>query len=318
MLGSWRLTLRHPGWWAISLAAFLVRGGVVAVALPILALPTISAVSTAVAPFIGEVALGSPTASALVVLVATLVLVSGLIVGTGLLGAWLDIALLEETLDVPLDGRAGVASGRLRSGLNARLTPHVLSAVAMAVAAVQLVDATYQELTSPSGDAPLIVRVLERTPVALVAVLVAWAIAEAIGGLALRSYVTAGAADASVPRALRLGLRNLLRPTGLATLVLTNVVILGIAATVGLLTSAAWADVRGLPLDAAWAPQQAAALVLFVVAWAVGLWALGVGLAWRATAWTAQWLHGLPDRHLAPDRHAGDAEGVGTVTLGAE
>jgi hypothetical protein len=318
MLGSWRLTLRHPGWWAISLAAFLVRGGVVAVALPILALPTISAVSTAVAPFIGEVALGSPTASALVVLVATLVLVSGLIVGTGLLGAWLDIALLEETLDVPLDGRAGVASGRLRSGLNARLTPHVLSAVALAVAAVQLVDATYQELTSPSGAAPLIVRVLERTPVALVAVLVAWAIAEAIGGLALRSYVTADAADASVPRALRLGLRNLLRPTGLATLVLTNVVILGIAATVGLLTSAAWADVRGLPLDAAWAPQQAAALVLFVVAWAVGLWALGVGLAWRATAWTAQWLHGHPDRHLAPDRHAGDAEGVGTVTLGAE
>jgi hypothetical protein len=318
MLGSWRLTLRHPGWWAISLAAFLVRGGVVAVALPILALPTISAVSTAVAPFIGEVALGSPTASALVVLVATLVLVSGLIVGTGLLGAWLDIALLQETLGAPVDGRGGVASGRLRSGLNVRLTPHVLSAVALGVAAVQLVDATYQELTSPSGDAPLIVRVLERTPVALVAVFVAWAVAEAIGGLALRSYVTADAADASVARALRLGLRNLLRPTGLATLVLTNVVILGIAAALGLLTSAAWADVRDLPLDGAWAPQQAAALVVFVIAWSVGLWVLGVGLAWRARAWTAQWLRGHPDRHLALDRHAGDAEGVGTVTLSAE
>jgi hypothetical protein len=315
MLGSWRLTLRHPGWWAISLAAFLVRGGVVAVALPIIALPTISAVSTAVAPFIGEVALGSPTASALVVLVATLVLVSGLIVGTGLLGAWLDIALLQETLDAPVDGRGGVVLGRLRSGLNVRLTPHVLSAVALAVAAVQLVDATYQELTSPSGDAPLIVRVLERTPVALVAVFVAWAIAEAIGGLALRSYVTA---DASVPRALRLGLRNLLRPTGLATLVLTNVVILGIAAALGLLTSAAWADVRDQPLDGAWGPQQAAALVVFVIAWSVGLWVLGVGLAWRARAWTAQWLRGHPDPHLAPDRHAGDAEGVGTVTLSAE
>jgi hypothetical protein len=186
------------------------------------------------------------------------------------------------------------------------------------VAAVQLVDATYQELTSPSGDAALIVRILERTPVALVAVFVAWAIAEAIGGLALRSYVSADEADASVPKALWLGLRNLLRPSGLATLVLTNAIVLGIAAVLGLATSSTWAIVRDLPLDGAWGPQQAAALVLFVVAWVAGLWTLGVGLAWRATAWTAQWLRGRPIRDPAPDRHAGDAEGVGTVTLSAE
>lgn len=322
MLGSWRLALHHPGWWAISLAAFLVRGGVLVVALPILALPTVSAVSTAASPFLGPAVLGSPTVSALVLLVATLVVLSAAIVGSGLLGAWLDVAQLEETLDGAFDRPRGaprrVAARRLRSGLNVRLTPHVLSAAALAIAAVQLVDATYQELTSPSGDAAFLVRVLERTPVALVGVFVAWAMAEAIGGLALRSFVTAAETEASVPGALRLGLRDLIRPGGIATLVLTNVVVLGMAAAVALVTSAAWAGVRDFPLDGAWTPQLVAALALFVIAWAVGLGAIGLGLSWRSTAWTAQWARCRPGRVLGPDRHAGDAEGVGTVTLNAE
>lgn len=289
MLGSWGLTLRHPGWWAISLAAFLVRGGLVALVLPIVVLPTVAGLSTSAAPLVGEVALGGGPTSLIVPIVATMVALAAWIVGAGLLGAWLDVGQLEETLRelgpaLPADGR-----GRsLRAALNARLTPHVLTAVVLAFAAVRIVDATYQELISPSGPELLLVRIVARAPDAVIAAIAGWLLAEAIGGLALRGYAVGGSSPLSVPAAVWLGIRGVLRPSGLLTLVVTSLVLAGLAVPVWLADAAAWNRVRDLLVDRAGGLELGLALAIMVLTWAVGLGLVAIGLAWRATAWTAE------------------------------
>ena len=89
-------------------------------------------------------------------------------------------------------------------------------------------DCGYEELTSPttsgahrsrSGSSP--------APEAVDGALLAWLIAEAVGGLALRRYVADGSSR-SVGAAVVGGIRGLVRPGGLATLVITNLVVLGI------------------------------------------------------------------------------------------
>jgi len=50
----------------------------------------------------------------------------------------------------------------------------------------------------------------------------------------------------------------------------------------------AWEHLRGYLLDGADTVQLWAALTLLVATWVLGLAVLGAGLAWRATAWTAE------------------------------
>ena len=40
MWGALVASLSHPAWWAMALAAFLVRGGILLILLPIVSLPT--------------------------------------------------------------------------------------------------------------------------------------------------------------------------------------------------------------------------------------------------------------------------------------
>ena len=56
MLGALLSTLARPRWWAMSLAAFLVRGGVLLILLPIVALPSIAGLAAA----FGQALVGFP------------------------------------------------------------------------------------------------------------------------------------------------------------------------------------------------------------------------------------------------------------------
>jgi hypothetical protein len=287
MRRSLLLTLGHPDWWAMSLAAFLVRGGILVIALPMLALPSLAGLSTVVAPLLTGVVLGDSSIPPIVLFAGAAALVSAALFVTGLVGAWLDAALFAEG-SAALGGIAPTGHASLRDALNARLTPHAITILALGFSVFRIVTAGYEELTSPTtSGAPLAIRILARTPEAVTALVLAWLIAEAVGGLALRRSVVDGGSR-SVGAAVVGGIRGLVRPGGLVTLVITNLVVLGIGLALWLATSATWIRLADRLTDGASAQDLGLALLAFIVAWVAGLLLFGVALAWRAAAWTAE------------------------------
>lgn len=285
MRRSLLLTLGHPDWWAMALAAFLVRGGILVIAIPVVALPSLSGLSTVVAPLLSGVALGDASISPIALFAGAAALVSAIVFGTGLVGAWLDIALFNEASEA-FGGTAPTGRVTLREALNARLTPHAITILALGFAGFRLVTAGYEELTSPTtSPAPLVARIVAHAPEAVAVLAGAWLVAEAVGGIALRRYVdgpprTAGAAVIS-------GIRGLVRPAGLLTLVITDVIVLGLGVGLWLAASATWIRLADRLADGAAAQDLGVALAAFMVAWLAGLLLLGVALAWRAVSWTA-------------------------------
>jgi hypothetical protein len=73
-----------------------------------------------------------------------------------------------------------------------------------------------------------------------------------------------------------------------ATLILTDGVVLGAVGLLVAVVGSASEHLRAYLLDAVDAVSLAAALLLLVSAWILGLATLGAGLAWRATAWTLE------------------------------
>jgi hypothetical protein len=279
MRRSLLLTLGHPEWWAMALAAFLVRGGILVVALPVLALPSLAALSAVVAPLLSGVALGDTSIPPIELFAGAAALVSAVVFVTGLVGAWLDIALFRAAWEA-LGGIAPTGPASLRDALNARLTPHAITILALGFAVFRLVTAGYDELTSPTtSPAPLAVRIVGHAPEAVAA--------EVVGGLALRRYVADGP-PRTAGSAVVAGIRGFVRPAGLATLVATDVVVLGLGGALWLATSTTWIRLADRLADGAAALDLGVALLAFIVAWLGGLLLFGVALAWRSASWTAE------------------------------
>ena len=114
MRGSWAASMQasllaalaKPAWWALALAAFLVRGGFLLALLPIVSLPSTAALTNAFAPTIEDIILGGPSVATVA---AGTVLIAGAFVALFALafaGSWLDLELLREaTSDPELDLR---------------------------------------------------------------------------------------------------------------------------------------------------------------------------------------------------------------------
>lgn len=285
MLAAFLATVGRGRWWLTALAAFLVRGGLLFFLPAIVLLPTPADLAARLDPGLTGDAPGAVT-SALVELVVRLlvggaaVLVATTVIGTGLEGALIADAASDEelepvgrTLDLPL-GRATVA----------RLAAHLPTAVAVVAGGVVLAGATYAELLAPSGTGSLVGRVAARAPLAMAAIVLAWLLGESWGGLALRRL----AAGHPLAASLGGGLVGVLRPSGLATVGLTT-------AAVALPAGALWfAAAQGfdrlwpLVVDRDDSGLVAIAIGLLVGTWAAGLWLLGIGLAFRSAAWTAE------------------------------
>ena len=281
------LTLGHPEWWAMALAAFLVRGGILVIATPVVALPSLAALSAVAAPLLSGVALGDSSIPPIALLAAAAALVSGVVFVTGLAGAWLDVALFAEASEA-LGGTAPTGRASLREALNARLTPHAITILALGFAVFRLVSAGYEELTSPTtSPAPLVARIVGHAPEVVAALIVAWLVAEAVGGLAVRRYVADGPPE-TAGAAVVAGIRGLFRPGGIATLIITDVVVLGLSLALWLAASATWIRLADRVADGASAVELGVALLAFIVAWLAGLLLFGAALAWRAVSWTAE------------------------------
>jgi hypothetical protein len=178
----------------------------------------------------------------------------------------------------------GLGRVPLEAALEVRLTAHLPTAVALGFGVFAFADALTSELVSPRPGSPLLLQVLQRAPLAAALIAVAWLAGEAWGGLALRRLAT----TTSTRVALRAGLGDLVRPSGLATLVLTTVVVALPLVALWLAAGRAFDRLWPLLVERAGDGIVLLALGLLVGTWFAGLWLLGIALAWRSAAWTAE------------------------------
>jgi hypothetical protein len=279
-------TIARPGWWILALAAFLVRGGFVLILLPLVSLPSASALATTFAPSIEAFALSRQSLEGAFLGTIAIAALVGLLGAAGYAGSWFDVALLRE--DGEADELEGLPTTQPPSSWRAfglRLAAHLPTVVAMGYAVVRIVIVTYQELLSP-GDpaAPIALRVLGRAPDAVVVVTLTWLLGEAVGGLALRRFVE----GMTTAQAIRRAIRELVSARRLATFVITDAVVLAFAVLLVAVVGRAVDRVRDDLILAVDAINLSAALLLLASVWVLGLALLGAALAWRATVWTVE------------------------------
>lgn len=277
--------LGRPRWWLLSLAAFLVRGGVLVLLLPIVSLPTTAGLVNAAAPTLVGFLFGGVSSSFLELLGIVGAAALVWLVGGGLLGAAIDVALIadvagDEELEAPLTVRPGAT---IRA-FAARFLTHLPTVGVLLWAAVRLVPAIYSELIAPGNPAvPVVLRVVARVPDVVIAVVVAWAACEAVGGLAVRRVVAGDRLAAALGRAWRDVVR---RPTTLATTIVTDAVVAAVILAASGVSAVAWNGLRIVIVDGGAASEVWLALAIFSVSWLAGAWLLAIAAAWRQVAWT--------------------------------
>lgn len=294
MTRSWASTMRaslvataaRPDWWAMALAAFLIRGGFVVVALPLVSLPSVAAIATVVAPTLESLVIGGLTLEGLVIGVVGLVLLLLALALLGLAGAWLDLALVREAAGhADLELAWAPVDESISRAFAFRLAAHLPTVLALLYGTIRIVAVTYDELLSP-GDptVSVVTRVFQRAPDVIVIVVLTWLVGETVGALAARR----GAAGAPIRLALTASIRQLCSRRGLATLAITSTVLVVIGVPFLLAVRRTWENLRAYVLDGVDPVPLGAAVALLVGTWVLGLAIVGAGLAWRASAWSAE------------------------------
>jgi hypothetical protein len=253
--------------------------------LPFMSLPSPGVLANQFAPTIEALALSQPSIGSAVVWTVALTIAGGLLALLALTGSWLDVTLAHDAAAAEEleHARPGAALSSAWRAFGLRLAAHVPTLLALGYAGVRLVMVTYQELLSPGDPAvPIALRVAGRAPEALGLLTVTWLLGEAVGGLAARQSPDIGAVYA-----LRRAVRDLFDRRGIATFVVTNLVVLGTVIALVVLTGRAAERVRAIVFDRGDAVNVGAALLLLVAVWVLALAVLGAILAWRATAWSA-------------------------------
>ena len=306
--GALLVTLASPATWSLALAAFLLRGGLLIVALPILVLPTPVGLGNLLAPTLTAFVFGGVSLQ-LVVMVATVVLAAlAWIVAGGILAAILEaeaarivaahdevappdgvrphqlaVAELSEGATVRVARRRRTEAARV---FLARILAHAPLGVALVWGTARLVAVTYRELTNPADVAtPLVWRVLLASPDVVAAIVLTWMIGEALGALAARRVVLA---NGGILRALRdAGVALARRPLVVLADFWLPTLVLAVAIAPSALAAASAGDVVREAMNAPNDPLELVlAVVLFVSLWVVGLVLTGVICAWRAAVWT--------------------------------
>lgn len=298
LVTSFLITLARPSTWALGLATFLLRGGIVLVLAPIVVIPSAVGLANVIAPAITELVFAgfSPTLVTLVVgtmSVAVLWLVVGGLVAAAAEAEGIGIVAADEDLLEALGTRraavpAPTTAGRVARILAVRLIAHLPTLLALAWGATRIVTVAYRELTVPSETVtPVVLRVARGAPEALILLLVTWLAGELIGALGARRIVLG---DDGVPRALAGALRASVRRPA-RTLVLALVPLLGLIAVLAPSAAAAavaWSATRIALTTGPGTLAVLAALALLLVLWIGGLALIAVMSAWRSATWTVE------------------------------
>lgn len=283
----------------LALAMFLLHGGAFLVSLPILVLPSAVGVATFFGPTSVTPAGPSPS------LVAFIVAAAGALLAWGLVGG-LAAAAAEATLVRGAVGRREPADLRLVwRVVRARAITSLPILLASGWAVPRLGIAAYAELTHPSDPAvTLPVRVLAASPEALVAIAVAWLVADALGAVAARRIVLLGEGAVGASwRALALLLRRPHR--SLATILTATLAPSAIVCVALAVAHLLWTE-AGAGL-AAGEPSALPLVASFVAAWSLGLAAAASLGVRRSATWTVAAFPAAADRHPASVLGAGPA-----------
>ena len=96
LIGALLVTLATPATWPLALGAFLLRGGIVLVVLPIVVLPTPVGLANVLGPVVTAIALGSVTGQMIAAGGALVIAIVAVLIG----GAWLAAALEAEAVRI--------------------------------------------------------------------------------------------------------------------------------------------------------------------------------------------------------------------------
>lgn len=284
VVGSAAAVLAHPRWLLLALAGFLVRGGILLLLIPIVEVPTTAAMANTFGPTLVGFVFGG-VSPAFVVLVGSIVgaAAAWLILG-GLAGAAIDLALIRgAAASADLEPVADPSRTGAGTALAARLLAHLPTVAVIAIGAAPLVDAAYQELIHP-GDPTLSVpvRVILRVPAVVGALVAAWVLGEAVGGLAVRHL----ASGAGLSRAFLLAARDLIHPVGILVLVVADGAVLGAAALGWTALGFVFDEIRRGSRESPSAVELALGFALLSIAWLGAAGVLALATAWRSSAWT--------------------------------
>ena len=281
-----RVVLAAPRLWALGLAGFLARGGIVLFALPIVVLPSVVGLTT----FIGPNSVSAAgLAGRFVALIAltTAVLVSWIVLAT-LVGAIVDRAIVRAVLPDP--GRGATNDAAREPGLASlfvvRLVSLIPFAIGVALGGLRLGQVGYDELILPSDSTtPFVLRVLRGTPEVVALLVLAWLASELLGAVAVRlAIVEHRTALRSIGRAIGWIARRPIRAFGiLLATVIVSLIVIGPAIAAA---AALWPVVQHALLGDPRPLAGVAAVGLLVAVWAAGLTLSGIVAAWRGVAWS--------------------------------
>jgi len=292
----------------VSLAGFMLRGGVVLLAVPAAVLPSVFGLAGTVG--VNAFAIdGRPTTTFIETVVAVSAVAAVWLMAAIVVGSLVDVWLIEAALEPPAgslrESRPLPSLERLLSMAGVRVACLVPLAIALAWAGSRIYTSAYNELTTPSNlGVPLALRTVLGATDAVAVVVVVWLIEETIGAIAVRRLVLTGC---SAPRAIGGAIVQIAsRPiSSAATVLLTHVAsLVMMTAGMGLIATALdWclAAVRiqqpialsvGLgPLSTTrdFRPVVFVLAVLAVgAAWLVASLLAGLASAWRSATLTGE------------------------------
>ncbi len=290
LAGSLLAVLDRPSTWPLALTGFLIRGGWLLVVAPIVVLPTTVGLANVIAPLLEDIAFGRRTGELVVLIVVTLFLVVTWLIGGGLLAALAELEVVRRIAPVAGGPHARfvtvdpwTAAWRI---VAVRLAAHVPLAIVLTWGATRIAAVAYTELTVPSDvTTPLPWRIAAGAPDAIVGILVAWLLGEAIGAIGVRRVALHGAtARAALRAAIGRVARSPVRSTLLT--VLPTIVLGGVVTLTGIAAGTALGAVRSELALADVSVGATALLVVFVALFAGGITLVALTTAWRAAIWT--------------------------------
>lgn len=304
----------------VALAGFLLRGGVVLLALPSVVLPSVIGIAGVTG--IDAVGIdGRPTPWLFEIVAIFVVAVILWLALASLVGSLVDVWLIEATVDAagrPVRrGRPLPELGLLLDMVAVRGICLLPVAAALAWASARVYTVAYNELTTPSNLAtPLPVRVVENAVDAVVVVSLVWLVTETIAALAVRRLVLA---DGGVWRSIVEALTQIVRrpfstvSTAVASTgasVLATAIALAATATAFDWCRVAARNEQPIALSLGFGPLSTtrdfrpvvfvlAALVL-AAAWVAAAALSGIASACRSAAWTGEVVAYRPGPQVAP------------------
>lgn len=316
------VVLPRPDIWAVALAGFLIRGGLLIFLIPIVVVPSPVGFANLVAPTLTTLVLGgvSPALAAAMAAIGLAALLWLLV------GGWLAAATERDIIAcVAADeeavpnaaARPTVAQGRAWRIVFARLAAAVPLAAALLWGSILIVQATYAELTGPSDvTVPIALRVVAAVPEVVALIFGAWVLSETLGALAARRLVLRGESLDSAFFGAWIDL--LRRPVGSVVTFLVPTLALAVTVLPSLVAAGlAWDGVRtvmslGQPGDGL---RLVLGLLVFLLVWGVGLTVTGLIAAWRNAVWTVEVLRprgtfGVPSRRRPGDTDEGEPSGT--------